>query len=110
MFRKAIAATATAAAIAVASLAATTGTASAYSANPNGYYYTKLVHVPKIDCEPVYRQVRWVDYYGRWHTQSVKVSESCKTIYVKQYQKVWVPVTPTYPTYYNPYSYRLRGY
>jgi hypothetical protein len=102
MFKKTILAAAAAAVIAATSLAATTTTASATYNYGTGHYVTKVVYVPKKHCEPVYKQVKWQDYYGQWHWKTVHAGESCKTFYVKAYKKVWVPPV-TYTNTWKPH-------
>jgi hypothetical protein len=93
MFKKTLIATAAAAVLAAGSLAAMTSTASAtynYGIKA-GHYVTKVVLLPKKVCEPFYKKISWQDYYGDWHWKTVYAGEKCKTIYVKDYQKVFVP-------------------
>ena len=89
MFAKTLIAATAASILAAGTLAATTGSASATSYKA-GHYVTKVVYVPKKVCEPVYKTIKWHDYYG-WHTKTVYAGQKCYTVSVKTYQKVWVP-------------------
>jgi hypothetical protein len=99
MFRKTIIGAAAALTTAAASLATTTVTASA-GYNPGvfaGYGRTAVTSVPRQHCEPVYKTILWPSRDGEWAWTTVRTGESCTTVYVKQYDRVGVPLAGRIP-------------
>ena len=85
MFTKTILATAAAVILSVGAISA--ADAGGYQ---KGYYITKEISVPKTICKTFYKTVSsYDDYYNLVYKQVP--FEKCETIYVKDYQKVFVP-------------------
>jgi hypothetical protein len=84
MLTKTLIGAATAITIAIGSLAATPSTASAsgygysWSSGNNWHHYQPK---PKKICKPVYRKVKWWDYYGHSHWKKVRVGYKCHWVY-----------------------------
>jgi hypothetical protein len=87
MLTKTFIGAATAITIAVGSLAATTSTASAsgygygYVSGPNWQF--QYQPRPKKICKPVFRTVKWRDYYGHPHWKKIQVGYKCEWVYPK---------------------------
>jgi hypothetical protein len=106
MFTKSILAVATAAVLSAGAIAATTSAADAHYSN--GYYVTKTISVPKTICKTFYENdLVGYDYYNQPIYKSVPY-EKCETIYVNEYEKVFVPTYNSYNSY-NSYSHHY-GY
>jgi hypothetical protein len=78
MITKTILGATAAAFIAAGSLGATTTTASAtYFGGPGFYFgYGPHPHGHKV-CKPIYKKVKWQDYYGHWHSKVKIVDYKC---------------------------------
>jgi hypothetical protein len=97
MFTKTILAVATAAVLSAGAIAATTSAADAHYST--GYYETKVVSVPKYICKTFYQSVlSGYDYYNQPIYNSVPY-QKCETIYVNEYEKVFVPTYNSYNSY-----------
>jgi hypothetical protein len=102
MNTKTIIAAAAAALVSAGIMAASTGAAEAHYAG--GYYSTQVVSVPKVVYKTLYRTVitGYDDCYNPIYAQvPYTVSE---TIYVTEYEKVFVPYATD-----NSYSYNSYG-
>jgi len=101
MFTKTLLATAAAALISAGAMAISTGSAEAHYGYQGGYYVTQAISVPQTvyktyyktvltgydDCyNPIYAQVPYSDY---------------ETVYVTEYQKVFVPYSYGYARSYG---------
>lgn len=93
MFTKTLIGAATAITIAFGSLTATATTASAtnynygwnsgWSGGWNGGSNWNHGHHKKKICKPVYRKIKWWDYWGHPHWKKVQVGYKCEWVYPK---------------------------
>jgi hypothetical protein len=91
MLTKTLIGVATAIAIGLGSLTATTSTASAtnYYSGWNwgwqgGSNWNRHHHKPKKVCKPVYRKIKWRDYWGHAHWKTIKVGYKCEWVYPRK--------------------------
>src|SRR5258708_9212738 len=104
MFTRTILATTVAALVSAGAMALSISAADA-GGYQDGYYVTKEISVPKNVCKTFYKTVSaYDDYYNLIYKQVP--FEKCETIYVTEYQKVFVPYshddhyTPSYTSHY----------
>ena len=103
MFTKTILAVATAAILSAGAVAVSTSAADAHYSS--GYYVTKTISVPKTICKTFYEnELTGYDYYNQPIYQSVPY-QKCETVYVNEYEKVFVPTYNNYNSYSNGYHY-----
>jgi hypothetical protein len=89
MFTKTILATAAAALLSAGAIGLSISAANA-GGYQDGYYITKEISLPKTICKTFYKTVSsYDDYYNLVYKQVP--FEKCETIYVKSYEKVFVP-------------------
>ena len=109
MFKNAFFASATAGLIAAGTLAATTGTASAGYNGYNPQYGNngiQLIHQvnPRRSCNPIFRQVRRWDQYGRPHWKRIQVGVDCDRVGQPQWYRQPQQYRPyRQPQWYRPY-------
>jgi hypothetical protein len=86
---KAILAIAAAALISAGAVAASTSAVDAGD-DASGHYETKEISVPQTTCQTSYETVSSYDDYNNLVYKQVP-HETCSTVYVTEYQQVWVP-------------------
>src|SRR5579871_656280 len=96
MFKKTLLATVAAALLSAGAVALSTGSAEAHYAYQGGYYITTAVSVPQTVTKTYYKTVLtgYDDCYNPIYSQ-VPYS-TYETVYVTEYQKVFVPYVTTY--------------